>query len=89
MNPDFSFIFRSVPENLADGRTSGSGAVRVVETIHLFVDAMSTQVGFRLLFDFIRLGSLRRNYGENMRHLDASLHAAMHERWSGTEYVKF
>ena len=29
---------------------------------------MSTQEGVRLLLDFFRLDSLRRNYGETMRH---------------------
>ena len=43
----------------------GSG---VVKTIRLSVGPRSTQEGARLLLDFFRLDSLRRKYGEIMRH---------------------
>ena len=40
----------------------------VMKTIRLSVGPKSTQEGVRLLLDFFRLDSLRRNYGETMRH---------------------
>ena len=47
----------------------GSGALMIVKTIRLSVGPKSTQEAVRLLlFDFFRLGSLQRNYGETMRH---------------------
>ena len=39
-----------------------------VKTLRLSVGSKSIQEGVRLLLDFFRLGSLRRNYGETMRH---------------------
>ena len=46
----------------------GSGAQMIVKTIRLSLGPKSTQEGVRLLLDFLRLDSLRRNYGETMRH---------------------
>ena len=40
----------------------------IVKTIRLSVGPKSTQEGVRLMLDFFRLDSLRRNYGETMRH---------------------
>ena len=40
----------------------------IVKTIRLSVGPKSIQEGVRLLLDFIRLDSLRRHYGETMRH---------------------
>ena len=40
----------------------------IVKTIRLSVGPKSIQEGVRLLLDFFRLDSLRRNYGETMRH---------------------
>ena len=40
----------------------------IVKTIRLSVGPKSLQEGVRLLLDFFRLDSLRRNYGETMRH---------------------
>ena len=40
----------------------------IVKTIRLSVGPKSTQEGVRLLLDFFRLDSLRRNFGETMRH---------------------
>ena len=46
----------------------GSGALMIVKTIRLSVGLKSTLEGVRLLLDFFRLDSLRRNYGETLRH---------------------
>ena len=59
----------------------------IVKTIRLSVGPKSIQEGVRLLLDFFRLVSLRRNYGETMT-LDTSLHFAILESWSGTERFK-
>ena len=40
----------------------------IVKRIRLSVGPKSTQEGVRLLLDFFGLESLRRNYGETMRH---------------------
>ena len=40
----------------------------IVKTVRLSTGPKSVQEGVRLLLDFFRLGSLRRNYGETMRH---------------------
>ena len=63
--------FRYVRDNLTDVQVDaadGSGALMIVKTIRLSVGPTSIQEGVRLLFDFFRLDSLRRNYGETMRH---------------------
>ena len=63
--------FRSVRDNLTDVQleaAGGSSALMIVKTIRLSVGPKSTQEGVRLLLDFFRLDSLRRNYGETMRH---------------------
>ena len=63
--------FRYVRDNRTDVQleaADGSGALMVVKTIRLSVGPKSTQEGVRLLLDFFRLDSLRRNYGETMRH---------------------
>ena len=46
----------------------GSGAMVIVKTTRLSVGPKSIQEGVWLLLDFFRLDSLRRNYGENMKH---------------------
>ena len=46
----------------------GSGAVTNVKTIPRSVGPKSIQDGVRLLLDFFKLDSLRRNYGETMKH---------------------
>ena len=63
--------FRYVRDNLPDVQleaADGSGALMIVKTIRLSVGPKSIQEGVRLLLDFFRLDSLRRNYGETMRH---------------------
>ena len=63
--------FRHVRDVLTDVQleaADGSGAVMIVKTIRLSVAPKSIQEGVRLLLDFFRLDSLRRNYGETMRH---------------------
>ena len=63
--------FRHVRDNLTDVQleaADGSGALMIVKTIRLSVGPKSTQEGVRLLLDFFRLDSLRRRYGETMRH---------------------
>ena len=63
--------FRYVRDNLTDVQleaADGSGALMIVKTIRLSVGPMSIQEGVRLLLDFFRLDSLRRSYGETMRH---------------------
>ena len=63
--------FRYVRDNLTDVQTEaadGSGALMIVKTIRLSVGPKSTQEAVRLLLDFFRLYSLRRNYGETMRY---------------------
>ena len=40
----------------------------IVKTILLSVGPKSIQEGVRLMLDFFRLDSLRRNYGETVRH---------------------
>ena len=63
--------FRYVRDNLTDVEleaADGSGALMIVRTIRLSVGPKSIQEGVRLLLDFFRLDSLRRNYGETMRH---------------------
>ena len=63
--------FRYVRDNLTDFHleaTDGSSAQMIVKTIRLSVGPNSTQEGGRLLLDFFRLDSLRRNSGETMRH---------------------
>ena len=62
---------RYVRDNLTDVQLEAadwSGALMTVTTLRLSVGSMSIQEGVRLLLDFFRLGSLRRNYGETMRH---------------------
>ena len=61
--------FRYVRGNLTDVQleaADGSGALMLVKTIRLSVGPKSIQEGVRLLWDFFRLDSLRRNYGETM-----------------------
>ena len=63
--------FRYVQDNLTDLRleaADGSGAQMIVKTIRLSVGHMSTHEAVRLLLDFFRLDSIRRNYAETMRH---------------------
>ena len=63
--------FRYVRDNLTDVQleaADGSGALMIVKTIRLSVGPKSIQEGVRLLLDFFRLDSLRRSYGETMRH---------------------
>ena len=63
--------FRYVRDNLTDVQleaTDGSGALMMVKNIRFSVGPKSIQEGVRLLFDFFRRDSLRRNYGETMRH---------------------
>ena len=63
--------FRSVRKNLTDLQLEapdGSSAQMIVKTVRLSVGPLSTQEADRLLLDFFRLGSLRRNYGETIRH---------------------
>ena len=63
--------FRYVRDNLTDAQleaADGSSALMIVKTIRLSIGPKSTQEGVRLLLDFFRLDSLRRNYGETMRH---------------------
>ena len=63
--------FRYVRDNLTDGQleaADGSSALMIVKTIRLPVGPTSIQEGVRLLLDFFRLDSIRRNYGETMRH---------------------
>ena len=64
--------FRYFRDNLTDVQletADGSGALMIVKTIRLSVGPNSTQEAVRLLLlDFFRLNSLRRNYGETMRH---------------------
>ena len=62
--------FRHVRENQTEEQleaADGSGARRIVKTIRLSLGPKSIQEGVRLLLDFFRLDSLRRNYGEIMR----------------------
>ena len=58
--------FRHVRDNLTDVQLEG--ALIIVKTIRLSVGPKSTQEDVRLLLDFFRLESLRRNYGETTRH---------------------
>ena len=63
--------FRYVRDNLTDVQleaADGSSALMIVKTTRLSVGPKSVQEGVRLLLDFFRLDSLRRNYGEAMRH---------------------
>ena len=63
--------FRYVRDNLTDAQleaADGTGALMIVKTIRLSVGLKSTQEAVRLLLDFFRLDSLRRNCGETMRH---------------------
>ena len=63
--------FRYVRDNLTDVQleaADGSSALVIVKTIRLSVGPTSTQEAVRLLFDFFRLDSLRRNHGETMSH---------------------
>ena len=63
--------FRYVRDNLTDvqlAAADGSGALMIVKTIRLSVGPKSIQEGVRLLLDFFRLDSLRRQHGETMRH---------------------
>ena len=63
--------FRYVRDNLTDVQleaADGSGALMIVKTIRVSVGPKSTQESVRLLLDFFRLDSLRRNHGETMRH---------------------
>ena len=78
-------------DNLTDTQleaADGSGALMIVETI-LSLGHKSTQEGARLLLDFFRLGSLRRNYGETIKELDTSIHTAILESWPGIEHLNF
>ena len=59
-----------------------------VKTIRISVGPKSTQEAVRLLLDFFRLHSLRRNYGETMRHWTRRIHFAILESWPSTERVK-
>ena len=59
--------FRYVGDHLTDVQleaADGSSALIIVKTIRLSVGSKSTQEAVRLLL----LDSLRRNYGETMRH---------------------
>ena len=61
---------RYVRDNLTDIQleaADGSSALMIVKTIRLSVGPNSTQEAVRLLY-FYGLDSLRRNYGETMRH---------------------
>ena len=63
--------FRYVRDNLTNVQmeaADGSGALMIVKTTRLSVGPKSIHEGVRLLLDFFRLDSLRRNYGETMRH---------------------
>ena len=63
--------FRHVRDNLANVQleaADGSSSHTIVKTVHFSVGHQSTQEGVRFLLDFFRLDSLRRNYGETMRH---------------------
>ena len=63
--------FRYVRDNLTDVQleaADGSSALMIVKTIRLSVGPKLIQEGVRLLLDFFRLDSLRRSYGETMRH---------------------
>ena len=63
--------FQYVRDNLTDVQletADGSGALMIVKTIRLSVGPKSIQEGVRLLLDFFRLDSRRRNHGETMRH---------------------
>ena len=71
--------FRYVRDNLTDVQleaADGSGALMIVKTIRLSVGPKSTQESVRLLLDFFRLDSLRRNHGVTMRHW-TSIHTAI------------
>ena len=60
-----------VRDNLTDVQLEAadeSGALMIVKTIRLSVGPKATQEGVRLLSDFFRLDSLRRSYGDTMRH---------------------
>ena len=57
--------FRYVRDNLTDVQleaADGSGALMIVRTIRLSVGPKSIEEGVRLLLDFFRLDSLRRNH---------------------------
>ena len=57
---------RYVRDNLTDVQldaADGSSALVIVKTIRLSVGPKSTQESVRLLLDFLRLDSRRRNYG--------------------------
>ena len=63
--------FRYVRDKLTDVQleaADGSGALMIVKTMRLSGGPKSMQGGVRMLLDFSRLDSLRRNYGETMRH---------------------
>ena len=63
--------FRYVRDSLTDVQleaADGSGALMIVKTIRLSVGPKLIQEGVRLLLDFFRLDSLRRNHRETMRH---------------------
>ena len=63
--------YRYVRDNLTDVHLEAVGrssALMIVKTMCLSVGPKSIQGGVRLLFDFFRLDSFRRNYGETMRH---------------------
>ena len=63
--------FDTLGDHLTDVQleaADGSSALIIVKTIRLSVGPKSTQEAVRLLLDFFRLDSLRRNYGETMRH---------------------
>ena len=83
--------FRYVRDNLTDVQleaADGSGAVMIVKTIRLSVGPMSTQEAVRLLLDFFRLDSLRRNYGETIRHWTRRFTAIL-ESWKSIGRLKF
>ena len=60
----------------------------IVKTIRLSVGPKSTQEGDRLLLDVFRLDSLRRSYGETMRHWTRRFTLEL-QNLSGIEHLKF
>ena len=82
--------FRCVRDNLTDLQleaADGSGAWMIVKTIRLSVGPTLTQEGDRLLLDVFRLDSLRRSYGENMRHWTRRFTLQL-ESWPDSEHRK-
>ena len=67
----------------------GSSALMIVKTIRLSVNPKSTQEAVRLLCDFFRVDSLRRNCGETNETLVTLIHTVILESWPSTERFKF